>query len=109
MNSGARIARPPSAIIDERVSVRVVRVCAILDCEPTQVYRLIADGNLEAHRIGKRGVRVYMDSIATYRDRGQITPKVKRAEPRKSRQHVAAVSNTAHLAAVAKLRELKLI
>lgn len=55
-----------------RPSWRVRRVAADLDCDARSVRRLIERGELEAHRIGKRGVRVYLDSLQAYKGRGKL-------------------------------------
>jgi excisionase family DNA binding protein len=98
----------PSAVAlqGERLSVRVERVCEIFDCEPSQVYRLIDAGDLEAHSFGKRGVRVYLDSVAAYRERNAKHPRVKGGKRRPTeRPAPTPASKAAHNAAMASLRE----
>ena len=62
-------ARLVHAAIDApviRSSARVARVAAIMDCDESHVRRLIDVGELQAHGLGKRGVRVFLDSVADY-------------------------------------------
>jgi excisionase family DNA binding protein len=59
----------------ERASGRIKRIAALLDCDESQVRRLISAGELEAHGIGRRGVRVYLDSLEAYRLRHSILPR----------------------------------
>ena len=100
----------PMTSAAERLSVRIHRVCEILDCEPTQVSRLIGQGELEAHGFGIRGVRVYLDSVEAYRQRRQIAPKTKAAALKAAQKPaISPASERSQLAAVAQLRELKLI
>ncbi|HEX4027483.1 MAG TPA: helix-turn-helix domain-containing protein, partial [Rhizomicrobium sp.] len=49
-----------------RPSARVSRVADLLDCDESEVRRLIDGGELQAHGLGKRGVRVFLDSVAAY-------------------------------------------
>jgi excisionase family DNA binding protein len=35
----------------------------MLDADPSAIRRMINKGHLEAHQMGKRGVRVYLDSV----------------------------------------------
>lgn len=105
MNMLARIVPPPAALEGERLSVRAERVAAMLDCDRSQVYRLITDGELEAHGIGERGVRVYLDSVQSYRDRHRIVPagRTKKAKP-KPEKLTSPASKAAQSAALASLR-----
>lgn len=99
----------PRAVIPEsdvRPSVQVTRVCALLDCEPSQVYRMIAAGELEAHGMGVRGVRVYLAAVAAYQQRHEIAPRSKAARRRlKPAPAVSPASRRAHEQAVASLRQ----
>ena len=94
----------------DRLSIRIHRVCEILDCEPTQVSRLIGQGELEAHGFGIRGVRVYLDSVEAYRARRQIAPKTAAGKLKIPQQPaISPASKRSQLAAVARLRELGLL
>ena len=52
-----------------RPSARVARVAELLDCDESDVRRLIRQGELETHHKGIRGVRIYLDSVRAYQDR----------------------------------------
>lgn len=64
-----------------RPSARVGTVAKLLDVDGSQIRRLIADGKLEHHRIGKRGVRVFLDSVAEYQSGGGQPAPPKPARP----------------------------
>lgn len=49
-----------------RPSIRVWRAAQILDLEESQVRQLVNAGTLAGHRVGIRGVRVYVDAVQTY-------------------------------------------
>ena len=100
-----RLASPPAAPC-VRESVRVRTVAGWLDCEHSQVRRLITDGQLTAHTIGKRGVRVYVDSVTAYQERQarKSAPEVKKA--RADRRHA---TSAAQAAAMAELHSLGLL
>lgn len=83
-----------------RRSARVSTVARILDCDESQIRRLIRAGTLEAHRIGKRGLRVFLDSVVAYQEARAEPSRLDRQMSRQKR--VAARSS--HLAALAKLR-----
>lgn len=81
--SRPRLTSEPAAIV--RPVARVARVMELLDCEESDVRRLIDSGDLEAHGIGRRGVRVYLDSVADYqasKSRAPKSPVDKRHKPR---------------------------
>lgn len=50
-----------------RPAIRPAKAAAILDMDRSQIYRMVRKGDLEAHGIGTRGVRIYVDSIERYR------------------------------------------
>lgn len=67
-----RLAQPPdeiAAAFAVRASVRPATAAERLDCDRSQVYRLVRARELEAHSIGKRGLRIYTDSLEAYRRR----------------------------------------
>lgn len=73
----------PTTIV--RPTARVARVAVLLDCDESDVRRLIDRGEIEAHGIGKRGVRVFLDSVAAYQDRNHRQPKKPVGKPHKPR------------------------
>lgn len=89
------------AAAGSRQSWRVSRVARDLDCDPTQVRRLVYAGHLEAHRFGKRGIRVYLDSLKAYKE----SRRLGRTPERPARAPARAVATPAYLEAVAHLRK----
>lgn len=63
------------ALMGLRLSVRVAKVAKALDMDEANVRRLVNDGELEGHRAGKRGIRIYVDSVEEYRRRNHLGPK----------------------------------
>jgi len=61
------IALDPASM--PRPSAKVATVAEMLGCDPGDVRRLIRAGEIEAHGIGERGVRVFLDSVRAYQDR----------------------------------------
>jgi len=99
----------PSAL-EPRESARIKRIAQLLDCDESQVRRLITAGDLEAHGIGRRGVRVYLDSVEAYRERQQILPRQPGGLRRpKVPPTPCPASRQAHEKAVARLRERGLL
>jgi hypothetical protein len=100
-----RIARDPEDAPPPPVSrsVQVKVAAAMMDCDPTTVRKLLKDGLLAGHKIGTRGVRIYLASIRDYQNSTEIEPKKTRAAaPRRS----AAKPTASHFEAMAFLREL---
>jgi hypothetical protein len=87
-----------------RRSARVKTVAKdYFDSDQTQVRRLIDAGELETYTIGKRGVRVFLDSVAAYQQR-----KTKSAKPIKgvpTRQQISRASRAARNEAIAALNK----
>lgn len=84
-----------------RPSAKIARVAELLDCDESEVRRLVDAGELEAHGIGKRGVRVFLDSVGDYqakKHRPAKRPGDKRPKPRPA-------TRAAHIAAEAELRK----
>lgn len=57
---------------DHRPVATVAAVAAYLAVDRSTVYRLIDNHELEAHGIGKRGRRVYWDSVYAYQQRSAV-------------------------------------
>lgn len=104
----ARMVLIPLAGPQFRQSARVARVAVLLDCDESQIRRLIYNGSLEAHRQGKRGVRVYLDSVEAYRARQRITVPLRPAELPSAPSPTPA-SKVAHRTAMAELRARRLV
>lgn len=101
MNMRPRLADDPAAYV--RPSARVARIAELLDCDPGDIRRLIAYGELEAHGKGVRGVRVYLDSVQDYQARRAVVPRLAPAVPKKTKPRAPA-STAAYRAAMAGLK-----
>jgi excisionase family DNA binding protein len=73
----------------------------LLDVDESTVRRLIDRGEIEAHGVGKRGIRIFLDSVADYQDARAIPAK----SPVDKRRVRAQASRATHAAAEARLRE----
>jgi len=99
MTARPALSADPSALV--RQSARVATVAQLLDCDESTVRRMVASGSFETHRVGKRGIRIFLDSVAEYQ-----AAKSKLATPPIKNQKVRAKApRAAHAAAVAALRE----
>lgn len=86
-----------------REAGRVCDVMKILAADESQVRRLVKDGELESFRIGKRGVRIYLDTVADYQARRNNPAKpVDRTQ--KARTERKAATSAALRSAMAELR-----
>jgi excisionase family DNA binding protein len=83
-----------------RPSARVSKIAELLDCDDSQVRRLVRSGRLQSHRIGKRGLRIYLDSVVEYQEwrTNSLNP---RSEERKAARSMVRSS---HKAALEKLK-----
>jgi excisionase family DNA binding protein len=90
-----------------RESRKVATIAAALEIDESQVYRLIDEGELEAHGVGTRSVRVYLDSLEAYQAKKAIVPKSPKA-PR-GRPKTNPVNTAAHRRAMTYLRHHKLV
>jgi excisionase family DNA binding protein len=61
-------------------------VAALLDLDESQVRRLVDTGQLEAHRIGRRGIRIFQDSITRYQEMQAIVPPKALAAKRRDKK-----------------------
>ncbi|MBP2229366.1 excisionase family DNA binding protein [Azospirillum agricola] len=84
-------------------SVRVATAATLLDADESHIRQLLREGELEGHRLGKRGVRISVASIEAYRQRGIIQPATKRSAPKAAKP---APVTAAHREALAALREM---
>lgn len=105
--------RPASAIEPVvRPSARVKRVAALLDEDESQIRRMVARGDLEAHRTGKRGIRIYLDSVEHWQQTHAVTPTAQsQSAPTAPQRHVqpSPATRAAHRHAMAELRALGLV
>ena len=96
------MSAPPAETV-VRESRRVATIAHMLELDESQVRRLIGEGALEAHRIGKRGLRVYLDSVAAFQD-ARTRPATIRTPCEKTRAARRSVATAAHRRAMASLR-----
>lgn len=73
------------ALKSVRPSARIKTVAKLLDCNQSQVRELVTSGALESHRIGKRGWRVFLDSVAAYQQQKEWTSPPARESVQKRR------------------------
>lgn len=80
----------------------------MLDCDHSQVRRLVREGALESFTIGKRGVRIYLDSVAAYQVRQARATTGRPAAEGKAREKAGRrrASTAAHASAMAELHAL---
>jgi excisionase family DNA binding protein len=90
------------SVIDVRVrpSARVSKIAELLDCDESQVRRLVRSGQLQSHRIGKRGLRIYLDSVVEYQEWRASSQNSRREERKAARSMV----RSSHKAAIEKLK-----
>lgn len=73
INATDRVTLRPHIALDPasapRPSAKVATVAEMLDCDQGDVRRLVKAGEIEAHGKGKRGIRVFLDSVRGYQDR----------------------------------------
>lgn len=80
-------------------SLTVAAASKLLDCDPSQVRKMLRRGDLDGYRLGKRGVRVLAESITAYQRRHSLVPT---ATPEKKPRG----ASPSRRAAAARLREL---
>lgn len=72
----------------------------MMSLHPNTVYRMVRDGELEAHRV--RGVlRVHLDSVAQYQARNRVMPWGTKPAPKKVRP---TARHSGHVSAMNELR-----
>jgi excisionase family DNA binding protein len=81
----------------------VKTVAEMLATHQSQVRRMVQTGELEAHRIGKRGVRIFLDSVADFQTR-TTRESLRGSESPKPKIRRNAASTAAHRAALAILK-----
>lgn len=97
-----QLARNPADA--PRPSGKVKAVAELLDTTQSHVRQLIASGKLETHTIGKRGVRIFWDSVVEYQQRTARPATEPPLQPRVERPRTRPASLAAHRAALASLR-----
>jgi len=107
MISRPHIAADPAEF--PRQALRVSRVCEILDCGRSEVYRLIRQGHLEAFNVGARSKRVYSDSVSDYQQRQKVIVKQHHNAAIPPMKRRATASTAAFRAAMIKAGEFGII
>lgn len=92
-----------------RPSAKISRVAELLDCDERTVRRMVRDGTIKAHIVGKRGIRVFLDSASQYQERNGVEPVLGAAERRAIEKRRSAINSAAHRAAVANLKRLGIV
>lgn len=87
-----------------RPVARVSEVAALLRIDESQIRRMVREGELEAHRHGIRGIRVYWDSVAAFQARRAVPAPLPAQERQRIKAQRQAVSRAAQAAADARLR-----
>lgn len=59
-----------------RRSVRIGTLAEAWDCDRTHIRRLINTGELQARYVGKRGIRVFIDSALDYQESHSVPRKM---------------------------------
>lgn len=58
-----------------RKCVKVKEAANALSCSVSSIYRLLENGELQGFRLGKKGIKVYEDSLEAFAQKSQIGPK----------------------------------
>ena len=90
-----------------RPSMRVAKAAALLEVDISTIYKLVRAGGLQAHRVGKRGVRVFADSLRAYQERQKIAGGVsdERANPN-SKKDAKTIGHPAYKEAITYLQSI---
>jgi excisionase family DNA binding protein len=90
-----------------RPSMRVAKAAALLEVDISTIYKMVRSGVLEAHRVGKRGVRVFADSLRRYQEQQKIsTGKDQQQLSQASENKGNSSNNPAHREAVNYLQSI---
>lgn len=76
-------------------SKRVAWVAHELDMDPREVRQLVTDGVLQGHKKGKRGIRIYVDSVAAYQESREFEPKAPAKKLQAARASVSRARQSA--------------
>jgi hypothetical protein len=97
---------PPATdfVVELRPSIRIAKLAEAWDCDISQIRDLIKAGELEAHGIGRRGVRVYVDSANGYQTKKTRQPKTTNAPLAHLKPKRRTADDAQHKAAMAVLR-----
>ncbi len=65
-------------LLPEGPSCTVKDAASLLSMPTSEVYQAVHAGDLRGHRVGKRGIRIYVRSIAEYQESRSIAPRRQR-------------------------------
>ena len=88
-----------------RPSARVRTIAKLMEEDEGEIRRMVARGELEAHRKGKRGIRIYLDSVADFQQRRQMVPVASYGVAPGPTKPQRQITHAAHRAAMESLRE----
>ncbi|MGF7176502.1 helix-turn-helix domain-containing protein [Azospirillum doebereinerae] len=99
-------------LLPDGPSCTVAEAAALLSMPRSEVYDAVHGGDLRSHRVGKRGIRIYLRSIDEYRRSRAIVP-VKRtrdsAPATKENKAKPAKTGSGHREALAYLQQLGVV
>lgn len=68
--------------MEVRRSAKIATVAELMECTVSDIYKLVRNGELEAHGKGLHGIRVFLDSVARYQQRETKIPRDKKLVPK---------------------------
>jgi hypothetical protein len=93
-----------------RPSARIARVAQLLDEDPRQVRRMLERGDLEGHKSGKRGIRVFLDSVEAWQKKTALGALAPAQPPRPvAARQMTGATQAAHRQAKGYLQTLGLV
>jgi hypothetical protein len=99
------IAPDTAAAAGIRPSARVRTIATLMEEDESEIRRMVARGELEAHRKGKRGIRIYLDSVADFQRRRELVPIRSHSAHCPNTRASRPVNRAAYRAAMASLRK----
>lgn len=79
-----------AALLPDGPSITVKQAAALLSIDISSVYKAVHRGELLGHRVGKRGVRIYLNSVDAYRQARKILPPAPALKPKAHPQRLTA-------------------
>lgn len=62
-------------IMGIRRSIKLKTAASVMECDEKTVRKLMDQGLIEGHKLGGRDIRVYADSIESYRNNNKVLPQ----------------------------------
>lgn len=91
-----------------RPSTTVAEVARMLTCHPDEIRKMLRRGELEGHRKGIRGVRIFLDSVVAYQQFNSLYHSEKPKQIRNKR-HRLSMSNAAFREAMERAKKLGIV